>query len=105
MKQDSFRCIIRGRGTEWEGLCLDLDIAVHGASQDEVEKSLRDAVISYVDDAMQESPENRARLLNRRSPWLVRAKLSLSLALHTLKAGRPDRDEKTQSSFDLACHA
>lgn len=105
MKQDSFRCIIRGRGTEWEGLCLDLDIAVHGASLQEVDATLREAVAGYIDDAMKESPEVRAQLLNRRAPWHVRAQLSLALMLHNLRSGRPAGNDKLQSSFDLACHA
>lgn len=103
MKQDSFRCIIRGRGTEWEGLCLDLNIAIHAASQKEVEEGLRYAVTSYVEDALKESEEDCRRLLNRRAPLLTRAKLSLSLALHNLRSGRGK--EPSQASFDLACHA
>lgn len=103
MKQDSFRCIIRGRGTEWEGLCLDLDIAIHAASQKEVEDGLRFAVNSYIEDAFKESEEDCRRLLSRRAPLWVRAKLSLSLALHTLRSGRGK--DPSQASFDLTCPA
>lgn len=100
-----FRCIIRGQRDQWEGICLDLDIAVYGASLKEVEATLTHSVQTYVEDAMKETPDQRDKLLSRQVPWHVRLRLSLALALHMLKPGKSEGGGKMQSGFDLACPA
>lgn len=100
-----FRCIIRGKQDQWEGICLDLDIAVYGASLKEVQETLANSVQTYVEDAMKETPAQREKLLSRRVPWLVRLRLSVALGLHMLKSGRNERNGNMQSGFDIACPA
>ena len=100
-----FRCIIRGQQDQWEGICLDLDIAVYGASLKEVEATLAHSVQTYVEDAMKEAPAQRDKLLSRHVPWHVRLRLSVALALHMLRPGKNEGDGQMQSGFDLACRA
>lgn len=100
-----FRCIIRGKGDQWEGICLDLDIAVYGASHKEVEEALSHSVQTYVEDAMKEAPAQRDKLLARRVPWHVRLRLTVALALHLLKSDKNEGNGRMQSGFDLACPA
>ena len=42
-------CYATGRDGDWEGICLDLDIAVQGSSFEEVARSPRDAVSLYLE--------------------------------------------------------
>lgn len=97
------RCFVRGRGDRWEAMCIDLDIAVEGASRREVVGRLEDAITGYVQAAHAEAPDQAARLLNRRAPWRVRLEVSLGSALHALVRTKPGRD--LRGSFDLACPA
>jgi hypothetical protein len=80
----SFWCIVHGHGTEWEGLCLDLDIAVHGQSLDEVKTTLEKAVVSFIEDAVKEDKTTRKRLLRRRAPFLARLGWTLRLFYRSL---------------------
>jgi hypothetical protein len=72
--EKDLRCYVFGHGQDWEGLCVDLDIGVQGSSPDEVERHLRDAILSYARSAMDEGPADFERLMNRRSPFTVRAR-------------------------------
>lgn len=71
----SLRCYVYGSGNTWQGICVDLDIAVHGRSIEEVKDSIRVCVDMYLSAVADEPKEDQHRLLNRRSPWYVRAKL------------------------------
>ncbi len=64
-------CYAHGRPGDWEGLCIDFDIAVQGRSFHEVQKRLEEAVAEYVAAAIEEAPEDRDRLLGRRAPLYV----------------------------------
>jgi hypothetical protein len=61
-------CFAHGRPGDWEGICLDFDIAVQGESFDEVRRALQAAVSDYVSAAMDEEPETREKLLKRSTP-------------------------------------
>jgi hypothetical protein len=65
-------CVARRGGDQWEGLCLDLDLAVQGRSFDEVRALLEKAVNTYIEDAGAEAEPARSRLLARRVPLHVR---------------------------------
>jgi hypothetical protein len=60
--------IAKGHLGHWEAVSLDFDIAVQGETFKEVEALLREAVETYVEDAMREDEPTRARLLSRRAP-------------------------------------
>ena len=70
------RCYAYGNGNGWEAICTDLDIAVDGASLEDVKASLATCVELYLEGVAESPPEERSRLLARRSPWGVRAKLA-----------------------------
>ncbi len=91
-RRDHFTCYLTERDGVWEGLCADLDIAVEGRSLDDTRDRLGQAVRNYLADVMDEAPEHRARLLNRRAPWTVRTNLTIRAALQSFKGhGRETR--------------
>ncbi len=61
-------CVVRGRGSEWEGFCLDFDLAVQGRSLVEVMGLLKTAILEYIDAAEQEPEDIKKALLARRAP-------------------------------------
>lgn len=87
----------------WEAICVDLDIAVEGRTFEEVRRGLEGAVRSYVEDALNEAPADRDRLLNRSAPLHVRLGCWLRLAIHAMTRRRSDDD--LRAGFDLPCHA
>ena len=97
----TLKCYAWGRQGDWEAICVDLDIAVSGRSMHEVMETLQNAIRTYIADAMQEDEMNRARLLNRRSPWHVRAKLALGSAYASFSAPKDDG----HATFGVACPA
>jgi len=82
----TFRCYARGHYGSWEAICTDLDIAVQGRSLPEVKRTLERAVLTYVEDAKAESPAVARRLLSRRAPLPVRARLRLSVLLNRFRS-------------------
>lgn len=84
----SLRCYGYGGRNSWQAICVDLDIAVQGRSINEVKDSLRVCVEMYLSAVADTPVEDQHRLLNRRSPWYVRAKLaSLAWVLWSGPAG------------------
>ena len=96
-------CYLEGRGDEWEALCLDLDIAVHGHSESEVRALLSEAVRTYFEDAAKELPTAQARLLARRVPPRVRIGLIARLLWHVLEGGNNGPD--FEGRFQMPCPA
>jgi hypothetical protein len=90
--QGSFYCIIHGHGDEWEGLCLDLDLAVHGHSLADVKERMSEAVSTYVMDATKEAEPARSQLLNRSAPLHIRVYWAVRIALAALHGRRRDND-------------
>lgn len=70
------RCYAYGDGDGWGAICTDLDIAVDGPSLDDVKASLAACIELYLEGVAESPPEERPRLLARRSPWRLRAKLA-----------------------------
>ena len=75
VKRD-FRCYAWGGETEWQALCVDLDIAVQGASFNEVEASLATAIEMYLESVSELPSDERSGFLSRRAPWPVRVRLA-----------------------------
>jgi hypothetical protein len=62
-------CFAKGRPGDWEAICLTFDIAVQGASEDEVQHSLREAIVLFLQSVREEAdPAVRRKLLKRRAP-------------------------------------
>lgn len=99
----SVLCYIHGEDQQWEAICVDLDISVEAASEHEARATLRDAIHSYFDAAMEEDPADRDRLLSRRAPLHVRLGLWLRMLAFTLsrRGGR----EEAQGVFGVPCPA
>ena len=54
----------------WVGVCIDLGLAVQGASHREVRIKLEQQIFSYVEDALVgKDREFAGQLLRRKSPW------------------------------------
>ena len=96
----TFRCYAYASGGCWHGICTDLDIAVDGASYQEVKESLGICIRMYL-ESIAELPEGeRRRLLARRAPWHLRARLAVSTWAHRLKRA----SDRHSRSFSLESH-
>ena len=73
----ALRCYAYRSGPVWEAICVDLDIATFGDSLEEVKASLATCIEMHLEEVEALPAADRERLLNRRSPWYVRTKLSL----------------------------
>lgn len=66
-------CYARGGDGLWEAICLVFNISVQGESLEEVSDLLKEAVVTYVEDASKEDEPTRSELLlHRRAPLYVR---------------------------------
>ena len=95
----ALHCFAEGRDGDWEAVCLDLDIAVQGASFEDVFRSLPEAIDLYVEAATELPDEDRKRLLDRPAPLHVRLKF-LALAFKTLFR-EPARQDKQYHQFTM----
>jgi predicted RNase H-like HicB family nuclease len=84
MRDPTLRCLAEGRDGDWFAICIDLDIAVQGQSFPEVRDSLSEAIKLYLERVAELPEHERVRLLNRRSPWPIRAKFELNWLLSKL---------------------
>ena len=71
------KCYVESSQDGWEGICVDLDIAVQADSFDDVIRELEDAINVYFETVMGLPAEDRRRLLNRRVPLLRRARYTV----------------------------
>ena len=90
------KCYAWGKPGDWEGLCVDLDLAAQGENFEEVRRELGDAIETYL-DYVADLPENeQARFLNRKAPLGLRLQLTLKhrafYLLNSLKIGSDGRD-------------
>ena len=69
-------CYAYRDGETWEAICVDFDIATFAPSLDEVQASLTTCIELFLEGAAEAPPEDQKRLLRRRSPWLLRARLA-----------------------------
>ena len=98
----TYTCFIEGNGDLWEALCVDFDIAVTATSLPEIMSLIQEAVHVYVEEASLEADPDRTRLLNRRSPWQVRLKWKLRLAVAGFRSEKPDTTSPQGSGIHLA---
>jgi hypothetical protein len=96
-------CYVYGYDSEWASICVDLDLEVHGASQQEVMNRMKKVVQSYIEDALKEGPDNCARLLRRSSPWHLRLRLWALHQFYLLRRSRPH--QRSVSALAVPCHA
>ena len=99
----TFRCYAYRSRQSWEAICVDLDIAVFGGSIKEVEASLDTCIQMHLESASELPPHEQRRLLTRRSPWYVGAKLTLSTWLARLR-GNADRARRFTVESHLPPH-
>lgn len=72
------KCYVHGGGASWEAICVDLNVAVCGDSQQEVRASLRKAVDLYLETVAALPAAEQDGFLSRRAPWHTRARLAIS---------------------------
>lgn len=95
-------CFARGHEGSWEALCADFDIAVQGASFDEVRREIDGAVRQYISFAEMQDEATKRKLLSRRAPWHVRIGWIALVAWHGF---RRDGKGETPAAFPVACAA
>ena len=95
----ALRCYARRNGQRWHAICTDLDIAADGESLHDAKASLAECIDLYLEAVAESPPEERPRLLARRSPWRIRAGYAGLARL----SGLLDRDSRPQG-FVLQSH-
>jgi hypothetical protein len=95
-------CYASGRSDDWEAICLDYDIAVHGSNSAQVNALLGEAIKTYIEDAEKQSRKDRDRLLNRRVPFYVPLRYLGSYILHALRQRNGDGEAH---AYDVPCPA
>jgi hypothetical protein len=96
------RCYAEGRRGRWEAVCLDFDIAVNGETFEAVVQHLEEAVDLYVGRLAELPPEERKRLLSRRSPLAMRVKF-LWHVLRSTFGRRDGPNDEGRAEFMLPC--
>ena len=91
-------CYASGRDGDWEGICLDLDIAVQGESFEDVLRSLHDAVSLYLETVVTLPEKQQTHLLHRPAPLGVRLKF-LGYALRS--AVKLDAGDRYHHQFTM----
>ena len=86
------KCYVHGGGASWEAICVDLNVAVCGDSQQEARASLRKAVGLYLETVATLPAAERNGFLTRRAPWQTRARLAILTWWSALRSGR-DRSQ------------
>jgi len=97
-------CYARSHDDHWQAVCLDFDLMVEGSSLEEVKEAINGAVISYIEDALKEEPEDASRLLNRRAPLLTRIAWTWPFIAAALFGRRKDGADNSVG-FAVTCHA
>lgn len=82
------RCYAYGRGSAWQAICVDLDVAVDGTSFGEVKDSLRTSVELFLSAVADLSLEDQREVLSRTTPLYIRVKLATLARLPLKSLGR-----------------
>lgn len=81
------RCYAYGSGDSWQAICTHFDIAVEGNSFQEARESLESCIQMFL-ERISELPEaEREKLLGRKSPWHLRARLACKVWLSSIRSG------------------
>jgi hypothetical protein len=100
----SYFCIAEGCDDQgWQAICLNLDIAVEGATLADAKMRLDAAVGDYIEQVLKLPAADRRRLLNRSIPFALKLEYAFRLFWHSLRSKR--RDGGQQASFEIPCHA
>jgi len=97
-------CYARRYDDRWQAVCLDFDLMVEGSSFEEVKEAINAAVISYIEDALEEEREDARRLLNRRAPLFTRIAWTWPFIMSALFGRRKDGNDSS-IGFAITCHA
>jgi predicted RNase H-like HicB family nuclease len=100
-------CYVERRGDQWVAQCLDFDIAVQGASFDEVKERIEGAIKLYLERVRELPEEERERFLHRAIPIRVALWMAVKVALSGLAQRLRPRDGNTPHAynFPVHCHA
>jgi len=90
-------CYAEGRDGDWEGFCLNFDLAVQGTSFDDVHTKISEAIEIYLEGVKALPKEDWARMLDRRAPLSV----WLGPFLHLLATALTRRDDRLRHEFTL----
>lgn len=101
MQELQLRCFLRGRADHWEGICIDLDIAVQGNSVEGVQTALREAISTYFEDLQKEQPHDARRLMRRKAPLWFRMQIIANFMLHLIFGAR--KSDELNAEFRIAC--
>lgn len=77
-------CAAERKGSQWEVICLDFDIAIQGDSLEEAMKEMDIALNDFLEYALTLPKEEARMLLRRRAPLSLRLYYSLRFALMAL---------------------
>ena len=80
------RCYAYGHGSDWQAICVDFNIAVGGTSFHEARESLDACIQMYLERVAELPSDEQKRFLNRKSPWLVRARLTCMAWLSSVRS-------------------
>ena len=78
----TLRCYALACGNQWHAICTDFDVAADGDSFKEAKACLATCIELYLDGIDQMPAAEQGRLLNRRSPCHLRAKMIMLTWLH-----------------------
>ena len=91
MVPDILRCVVERTPDGWQAICIDLDIAVQGATFDEAVASMEESIEVYLESVMALPEPDRLRLLNRRVPFFRRLRHAALYAFWELSPRRRPR--------------
>jgi len=100
-------CYVEQRGNEWEGVCIDFDLAVQGHSFEEVRVKLGRAIQEYVGYVRSLPESEQEQFWNRRVPLSTRVLFVLRVLKTYLSAPRHHGDDHFHGygSYTLPCPA
>lgn len=104
MQGGYLQCVARSyREGEWEAICLDFDLAVQGATFEEVQANLNEAIGAYAAAALEEPEPSRSYLLTRRAPFLTRLAWTWPLVVRSIFKKRDDHHDDSSVGFAVSC--
>lgn len=92
-------CYAEGEAGRWEAYCLTFDLAVRGATFDDVQRKLHDQIVLYLEGVAAVPAADRRRLLRRRAPVWVWVQ-AFGRLLRGAVSGR-DGKERHEFSFPI----
>ena len=102
--QRVLRCYAEGKGTRWEAICLDLDIAVQGESLREALDELTSAVQFHVEHILSLPQQEQDRFWNRRAPMSMRLRFLWHVLVSTFRSYRKSNG-KERAELLIPCPA